>query len=106
MKYLDDIENVRNFYIKFCEYLETEEEKEAFIKHTTESHIPPSQISYLIYVYIRFTQSDNFKKFKDLYLTINPDLILYKEEFKYHRFNCNIFREEFEEFNNSISCLK
>ena len=110
MNYLDNIENLRDFYIKFCEYLETETEKNAFNRHITESYIQypysPNIHSYLIYVYIRFTQFDNFPKFKRLYLTMNPALIIYENEFKKHKFNYDIFRREFEEFNNTISYLK
>jgi hypothetical protein len=111
MSYLGDEPNVRDFYIKFCEYLETETEKNAFNRHITESYIQypysPNIHSYLIYVYIRFTQFDNFPKFKRLYLEMNPDLIIYENEINKHTFNFEIFREQFEEFNNHhVSCLK
>lgn len=106
MSYIDE-SNLRDFYIKFCEYLETETEQNEFNRYMSQRYMPYSQTSYLIYVYIRFTQFDNFPKFKRLYLEMNPDLIIYENEFNNHRFNFDIFREEFEEFNNhNVSCLK
>ena len=107
MSYLDDESNVRDFYIKFCEYLESETEHNEFNIYMTQRYMPYSQTSYLIYVYIRFTQFDNFPKFKRLYLEMNPDLIIYENEFNKHTFNFEIFREQFEEFNNhNVYCLK
>lgn len=105
MSYFQDEPNVRDFYSKFCEYLETDTEQEDFNRYMTHRYIPYSHTSYLIYVYIRFTQFDNFTKFKTLYLTMNPHLIIYEEEFKKHKFNYDIFRKEIEEF-NTISYLK
>lgn len=106
MSYLDE-SNLRDFYIKFCEYLETETEQNEFNRYMNQRYMPYSQTSYLIYVYIRFTQFDNFQKFKRLYLEMNPDLIIYENEFNKQIFNFEIFREEFEEFNNhNVYCLK
>lgn len=106
MNYLEDETNVRDFYIKFCEYLESETEQDEFNRYMAERYIPYSQTSYLIYVYIRFTQFDNFPKFKKIYLSMNPDLIIYENEFKTHRFHFNIFRKHFEDFNNNVYSLK
>jgi hypothetical protein len=107
MSYLGDEPNVRDFYIKFCEYLESETEQNEFNRYMAQRYMPYSQTSYLIYVYIRFTQFDNFPKFKRLYLEMNPDLIIYENEINKHTFNFEIFREQFEEFNNHhVSCLK
>ena len=106
MNYLDNIENIRDIYIKFCEYLDSEPERDAFDKYITERYIQKTPTRYLIYIYVQFTQSNNFTNFKNIYLAMNPDLMIYEEEFKNHRFNFNMFREEFEEINNNILVLK
>ena len=38
---------------------------------------------------------------------MNPHLRIYKEEFKFHRFNYDIFEEEYDKLKcYNISCLK
>lgn len=123
MNYLDDIEHVRHFYSTLCEYLESPYEieyynitmenaciKNDFTQYTTTTEdylLPYSEDHYIFYVSLRFSHHNkNMRKFKKIYLSMNPHLMIYKEEFKCHRFNCIIFEEEYEKHKSNISYLK
>lgn len=120
MNYLDDIENVRNIYIKFCEHMETHPKRDEFIKHIItpyKKHISYDRTVRYVSFNIKLSQLGKFSSlireifntFVTLYINdINPHLIIYNEEFTKHKFNYELFRKEYDDFemNNNIPCLK
>jgi hypothetical protein len=112
MNYLDNIENVRDFYSKFCEYIESHPEKDKFIKHIEymcepEPSYNSSRIVKKIYSRTNYTILKNiFRSFIKSYLHDMPHLIVYEEEFNYHTYRYDIFKEEYDNFNSNNSYLK
>lgn len=120
MNYLDDIENVRDIYIKFCEHMETHPKRDEFIKHIIEpykKHIYYDRTVRYVLFNIKLSHlgkfisliREIFDTFVTLYINdINPHLIIYNEEFKKFKFEYELFRKEYDDFeiNNNVPCLK
>ena len=120
MSYLDYDSNVRDFYSKLCEYIESPDEKHDY-DSTVETNftpdiqeeyynnniIPYSEDHYMFYISLRFNHhTKHTRRFKKIYLSMNPQLRIYKEEFKCHRFNYDVFEEEYNKLKCDICCLK
>lgn len=113
MRYIDDINNIRPIYINFCEYIlsKSTPEKEKLIERMLLLNRDQFDDVYntrtRFRAYMRDTQSITlFRDFIRAYIALNPRLVLYKEQLINIEFNPALFREELEELNNNISCLK
>ena len=107
MNYLDDIDNVRDFYLKLCEYLETPYEKEYYDIMTSNIYILDREAHYMLYISLRFWhRNKNMRKFKKIYMSMNPHLMIYREEFKKLKFSYSVFKEEYDKFHANMYCLK
>jgi hypothetical protein len=74
----------------------------------TDDLMPYSEDHYMFYISLRFNHhTKHMRRFKNIYLKMNPHLTIYKEEFKCHRFHYDIFEEEYNKLKCcNISCLK
>ena len=114
MNYLDDIENVRRIYVRFCEFLETmpNDEKHEFIQRMYENpeikrdmEIYDMPLSYRDIQ--RFYENEwMFGNFLYDYLRENPELQIYRDEIISMEFNPEQFEEGFEIFTHCLYCLK
>jgi hypothetical protein len=113
MKFIDDINNIRHIYRTFCEYVESKSnlEKESLIqrmlllKSLRFNNVYTNQKTFK--VYLRDADSRLlFRNFMRLYLSINPHLLIYEDQLINIEFDSVLFREELQELNNNISCLK
>ena len=109
--YLDDINNVRNIYINFCEYIENKPkpEKDALIQQIKIQNFDNNQLNNNNN--IRQLVRDEharliFRTFLTGYVILNSNLINHRLEIINMRFNPEILQECFELFNNSNNYLK
>lgn len=108
--YLDDVNNVRNIYINFCEYIENKQkpEKDALIQkiqNVTNNQLNDNNNN--IRQLVRDEQARLiFRSFLTRYVILNSHLINHRVEIVNMRFNPEILQECFELFNNSNNYLK
>lgn len=113
MKYIDDINNIRPIYILFCEYIASKpsNEKDELINRLlllkSSYFIEQHNNRDIFRSYLKDIKTRSlFRNFIKIYISLNPNLVMYEEQLINMEFNSSLFKHELEELTFNTPCLK